>query len=81
MHMQNDTVEGGPLLISLRGACKFLGVARSRAPREDGWPPAIRVGDRYYVERAAFENYCANKLGRPIKISVHGYGGRLTAAA
>jgi hypothetical protein len=65
--MRNDDDNNGPLLISLGRACRMLGVARTTAPREEKFPSVIKIGDRNYIDRAAFEAWATEKLGRPIR--------------
>jgi hypothetical protein len=71
--MRNDSnnhdYANGPLLISLGRACRLLGVARTTAPQDEKFPSVTRIGDRNYIDRAAFEAWATEKLGRPIRVT------------
>jgi hypothetical protein len=67
MHTDTDDQTDGPLLISLGHACKHLGVSRTSLPKDETFPRVIKIADRKYVERRAYEAYVAGKLGHPVR--------------
>jgi hypothetical protein len=66
MHNNTDLADG-PLLVSLGQVSKHLGVSRASLPKDEGFPKVIRIADRKYVERRAYERYLAGKLGHPVR--------------
>ena len=66
MHTDTDQADG-PLLVSLGRVSKHLCVSRTSLPKDEAFPKVIKIADRKYIERRAYEAYLAGKLGHSVR--------------